>query len=253
VRGLLQAAALQIRHDALDGWEVAGVGLQALDPGAQRGFDIKDHDVLGHGDKHPSISFFAAGIGIMFLMFGVAGRSAILIEERETGVLTRLLAARVTLTQLLVGRWLFLVALGSVQVCVMFTWGWLVFGLDLWTPRHLAGFGVMTAVSAAAAAGFGLMLSAACRSRAQLTGLATVLILILSALGGSLFPSFLMPEGLRRLGRIAFNAWALEGYQKVFWYDVPVRNLLPQVVVLLVSCLSFLLLARWLIGQRIEA
>ena len=53
--------------------------------------------------------------------------------------------------------------------------------------------------------------------------------------------------------RLTFNAWALEGYQKVFWYDVPVRNLLPQVVVLLVSCLSFLLLARWLIGQRIEA
>ena len=36
------------------------------------------------------------GIGVMFLMFAVSGRSAILIEERENGVLSRMLASHCT-------------------------------------------------------------------------------------------------------------------------------------------------------------
>ncbi len=118
--------------------------------------------------------------------------------------------------------------LGFVQVSLMFVWGSLAFGLELWTPRHLTGFLVLTAVTAAAAAGFGLVLAAACRTRAQLNGVSSVIILVMSAVGGSMFPRFLMPETLRELGLVTFNAWALDGYQKIFWYEAPLAGLAPQ-------------------------
>ena len=165
-------------------------------------------DALGDPARRPSVAFFAAGLGVMFLMFAVAGRSSILLDERESGILQRMLAAKVGLTRLLLGRWLYLVLLGGVQVTVMFTWAAVAFGLDLFTPRHLAGFAVVTAATAAAAAGFGLVLSSACRTRAQLNGVSVVVVLIMAAVGGNLFPSFLMPEGLREVGRLAFNWWA---------------------------------------------
>ena len=57
------------------------------------------------------------------------------------------------------------------------------------------------------------------QSRAQLSGFSTILILTMSALGGSMFPRFLMSETMQRVGLVTFNAWALDGYLKVFWRD----------------------------------
>lgn len=249
VGGLVRAAVLRLGIEALSGGAM-GRMVGAGGPEAEGGpLTLRVVDVLGEGGKEPSVAFFAAGIGVMFLLFAVSGRSAILIEERESGVLRRLLAARVSLTQLLVGRWLFLATLGALQVTVMFVWASLVFGLELWTPRHLTGFLLMTTASAAVAAAFGLVLSTACRSRVQLNGVAAVVILILSAIGGNMFPSFLMPENLQKIGRLTFNAWSLEGYQKVFWYEAGVVELWPQIAVLLGFSLVFLAGARFLASR----
>ncbi len=217
---------------------------------AARGPTFDVVDVLGTPGKRPSISYFAAGIGVMFLLFAVSGRGAILIDERESGVLVRMLTSKLGLPRLLAGRWLFLTLLGIVQVTLMFVWGALLFGLDLFTPRHLAGFGLMTVATAAAAAGFALCLATLCRTRAQLSGLAVVLVLVMSALGGSMFPRFLMPENLQAAGRFTFNAWALDGYRKVFWYEVPPSGLWPELLLLgslavVFYVVALLLARRW--------
>ena len=79
------------------------------------------------------------------------------------------------------------------------------------------------------------MLATLARSRAQLSGFSTILILTMSALGGSMFPRFLMSETMQKVGLVTFNAWALDGYLKVFWRDAPVWQLWPQVAVLVGS------------------
>ena len=133
----------------------------------------------------------------------------------------------------------------------VFVWGAFVFGIDLFDPSNLAGFTLMTVVTASAAAAFGMLLAAACRTRAQLSGISTIVILIMSAVGGSMFPRFLMPEGLKQLGLLTFNGWALDGYLKVFWYQDPDAGLVgsllrlwPQVLVLALATVAFLSLAR---------
>jgi ABC-2 type transport system permease protein len=82
------------------------------------------------------------------------------------------------------------------------------------------------------------------RTRAQLSGLGTILILTMSAMGGSMFPRFLMSETMQKVGLVTFNAWALDGYLKVFWRDAPVWQLWPQVLVLALLAAVFLTLAR---------
>ncbi len=242
---LLQAAAIELGLESYS--RLVGQSAPDLRKGLIR---VRVESALEGEGKRPSIAFFAAGIGIMFLLFAVSGRSAILIEERESGVLTRLMSSQLTFRQLLFSRWLFLAILGFCQVGVMFVWASIAFDLDLWSPRHLTGFIVMTAASAAAAASFGLLLASMCRSRAQLNGVSSVLILVMSAVGGSMFPRFLMPEQLQRLGLLTFNAWALDGYQKIFWYDVGLVDLSLEVSVLLAATVVFFSVAlalarRW--------
>ena len=102
----------------------------------------------------------------------------------------------------------------------------------------------MTAFTAAAAAGFGLVLATAARTRAQLSGMATIIILIMSSMGGSMFPRFLMSETMQKIGLVTFNAWALDGYLKVFWRNAPLVALWPQLLVLAGLTLAFLAIAR---------
>jgi ABC-2 type transport system permease protein len=145
---------------------------------------------------------------------------------------------------LLLGKLLFLASLAFTQLVVMFVWGALAFQLDLW--HHLGGFVIMAVPTAIACSTFGLMLGAACRTRAQLGAFATLIVLVISALGGSMFPRFIMPEGLQKFGLIAFNTWAIDGFTKVFWRESPLLDLWPQVGVLLGCSVVFFFVCRHL-------
>ena len=206
------------------------------------GVGIDTVDVMRKGSTESLVSFYAAGVGVMFLLFSVSGASGALLDEVDSGTLERVLSTRVGMGGFLVGKWLFLTLMGLAQLTVMFLWGRMAFGLDLF--HHLPGFFVMTAFTAAAAAGFGLMLATLARTRAQLSGMSTIIILTMSSLGGSMFPRFLMSETMQKFGLLTFNAWALDGYLKVFWRNAAVWQLWPQVLVLGVLAVVFMTLAR---------
>jgi len=188
------------------------------------------------------VSFYAAGIAVMFLLFSCASAGGALLEEQESGTLERVLNSNVGMDGMLAGKWAHVTLLGISQIVVMFVWGMLVFKLDL--LGHLAGFVVMTVCTAAAAAGFGLLLATLCRTRQQLSGFSTLVILTMSALGGSMFPRFLMSPTMQKFGLVTFNAWALDGYVKVFWRGAAVHELWPQVAVLAGLTVVFLATAR---------
>jgi ABC-2 type transport system permease protein len=98
--------------------------------------------------------------------------------------------------------------------------------------------------TAFAVAAFGMLLASACHTRAQLGALSTLLILIMSSVGGSMFPRFLMPESMQKAGLLTINAWAIDGFTKVFWRDLPVKELWPQVTVLLAVGVGLFAIAR---------
>jgi len=186
--------------------------------------------VVGENKKSPMISYYAAAIGVMFLMFTASGSAGALLDEAESGTLERVLSTRVTMTKLLAGKLVFNTGLAFVQLVAMFLWGWAVFKLDFFS--HLPGFVVMGLCTAFAVAALGMLLASACQTRAQLGALSTLLILVMSSIGGSMFPRFLMPESMQKAGLLTINAWAIDGFTKVFWRDLPVTDLWPQVAVL---------------------
>ena len=210
----------------------------------QFGLPIDTVDVMRQGSGESAISFYAAGIGVMFLLFSVSGASGSLLDEADTGTLDRVLSTRVGMSGLLAGKWVYVTLLGMLQLTVMFVWGMIAFKLDL--MKHLPGFFVMTLFTCMAAAGFGLVLATLARTRAQLAAMANIIVLTMSALGGSMFPRFLMSDTMQTLGLATFNAWALDGYLKVFWRNAPLTALWPQLVVLSALTVVFLAIARTL-------
>lgn len=241
------------QRQAVDQWlptlraRATGQGGSGSGGAAPMGVSVDVVDVMRAGDdrRESLISFYAAGIGVMFLLFSaVGGAGSVLLDEVDSGTLERVLSTNVGMAQLLLAKWAFLTLTGFAQLAVMFLWGWAVFDLPLFS--HVPGFLVMTIATSAAAAALALVLASIARTRAQLSGFSTILILTMSALGGSMFPRFLMSETMQKFGLITFNGWAIDGYLKVFWRNAPLWQLWPQVLVLVTASLVFMALARTL-------
>ncbi|HEY3124013.1 MAG TPA: ABC transporter permease, partial [Thermoanaerobaculia bacterium] len=204
--------------------------------------DVEVKDILGETKKNPTSALLAAGLGVMFLLFSAAGAGGALIEEAESGTLDRILSTRVSMGRLLLGKVAYLSSVAVTQLVVMFVWGQIFFGLEL--HRHVPGFLIMTIVTAIACSCFGLVLAALSRSRMQLVALSNLLILAMSALGGSMIPRAMLSETVQKMGLVTLNAWAIDGFMKVFWRDEPIVNLWPQVAVLLAASLLLFTAAR---------
>ena len=219
-------------------------GSAAKSSGASGGgiIAVKSRGVVGENKRSPMISFYAAATGVMFLLFTASGSAGVLLDEAESGTLDRVLSSRVTMSTLLVGKLAYNTLLAFSQLTLMFLWGWAVFKLDLWS--HIPGFLVMGVCTAVAVAAFGLLLASLCKTRAQLGALSTLVILVMSSIGGSMFPRYLMPEGMQKAGLFTINAWAIDGFTKIFWRDEPISHLWPQVAVLLAICIGLFLIAR---------
>jgi ABC-2 type transport system permease protein len=198
--------------------------------------------VVGENKNNPMVSFYAAAIGVMFLLFTASGAAGALLDEAESGTLDRVLSSRVTMTSLMLGKLAYNSLLAFSQLVVMFLWGWAVFKLDFWS--HIPGFIVMGVCTAVAVAAFGLLLASICKTRAQLGALSTLVILVMSSIGGSMFPRFLMPESMQKAGLLTINAWAIDGFTKIFWRDEPISHLWPQVSVLVAIAIVLFAIAR---------
>lgn len=187
---------------------------------------VEDVQKQETGEKRSMVAYYAAGIGVMFLLFSVAGASGSLLEDQEAGILERMISSPLGMTRLLIANWVWISLMGMVSMFTLYLFATFVFGLGPWTGARIISCIVITLFTAAAASGLGLLLATACRTRGQLAGISTVIILVMSALGGSMMPRFVMPEIVQEISwYVTFNAWSVEGYLEVFWYSTSTTTL----------------------------
>ncbi len=179
------------------------------------------------------VAYYAGAVAILFLLFSAVHGSLSMFEERDSGILDRLLAGPAGAAALVNGKFLFLLAQGFFQVSVIFLVAWLAYGVEL--PARLPGYGLVTVAASAAAAGLALALTTACATARQAQTLANAVILITSAVGGSMVPRFFMPPLIQDLGWLTPTTWALEAYTRLFWRGEPLGSLLLPVAMLLLA------------------
>lgn len=228
---------LEMRGDAAAGREV-GWSFEDL---------LARESVIG-GESVNLVAYSAGAVAFMFLLFASVHGAVSLLEEQESGILDRVLAGPGGIGVLVNGKFLYVIGQGLVQVSVIFLVAWLAYGVDL--PGHFGAWLVVSVAASVSAAGLAMLLATACRTRRQAQTVANTVILVLSALGGSMVPRFLMPTLLKDLGWLTPNTWALEAYSGVFWRGDPLWAVLLPVTLLLVTGLAGWLAARALAHRR---
>jgi ABC-2 type transport system permease protein len=221
------------------------------DAGRQTGWSFEDmlarESVIG--DEAVSLVAYSAGaVAFMFLLFASVHGAVSLLEEQESGILDRVLAGPGGMGVLVDGKFLFVVLQGMVQVSVIFVVAWLVYQVDL--PGKFGPWLVTTFAASVSAGGLAMLLASACQTRRQAQTIANTVILVLSALGGSMVPRFFMPEALQAAGWLTPNTWALEAYSGIFWRGEELASVLAPLALLLFTGIVGWALARFIAARR---
>ena len=127
-------------------------------------------------------------------------------------------------------KMLFAFFISIVQLSVMFVFAWAVFGLDI--TRHLVALILMILASGFAVSSIGILLASVAKTRQQAQSLGTLVILVMSAIGGSMIPLFVMPAIMRKIAVISINYWGIQGFYDIFWRSLPLSEILPKVFLL---------------------
>lgn len=204
---------------------------------------IETEQVAGKQVSNPAASRLVGGYAIMFLLFALSGSATSLFEEKRSGIYQRVLSAPVRLSHILWARFLFGVALGTLQLTALFLAGKVLFGLDLFS--HAVPLLAIIVSGAAACTAFGMLLAAVSSTQEMAHGLATLLVLVMSAIGGAWFPVSMMPAFIQHFSKLTIVYWSVEGFASVLWAGQSLVEILPTVGILTGIAAGVMALAVW--------
>lgn len=172
-------------------------------------------------DRDEDVTFAQAqavgGIAVMMVLFGLTAAASTLLRERDEGTMRRLLSLPMPSSAILLGKALSVGVIGLMQITVLFLVGELLFGIGIWRdPLTLI---VLMVSTVAAASAFGLLIAGWAKTPKQADGMSTLIILVMSCLGGSWFPLQMLdlPAGMEVAMRLTVNHWSVSGFQDLFW------------------------------------
>jgi len=172
-----------------------------------------------------------AGTAILMLLFSVAGVGTSILEEKENGTINRLLYSPLKGSTILYGKMLFAFFISMLQLTAMFLFAWLILNLDL--RVNIPGLILMIISTSFAVSSLGIFLAAVAKTRQQAQNLSTIIILVMSAIGGSMIPLFIMPSILQKVALLSVNYWGIQGFYDLFWRGLPLEEILPEILILM--------------------
>ncbi|MBI4926262.1 MAG: ABC transporter permease [Anaerolineae bacterium] len=176
------------------------------------------------------------GYSLMFVFYLVSMMAVTVVDERQTGTLRRLLILPVRRWVILFGKALpfFLIALAQISAVLLVST--LLFDFSL--GNHPAALIPILVGTAASVAGLGMFIAALVRSGGQASGLTILVVLVMAAVSGSLFPSIRIPY----LEYATPHYWAIQGMQNVMARGMGLEGAwLPSLVLLGAAAVFFTL------------
>ncbi len=215
-------------------------------PGAKGGltmpFTTNDQQVSS-GPQQAGYNGYAhsfAGMGVQFIMFLGIDMGIGILLARQTGIWSRLMAAPVSLSTVLLSRAVSAAIIALVLLCVMFGFAVAVFGVQI---TNLAGFLGVGICFALLTASFGLLIAAFGKTPEAARGIAIFATLIMVMLGGAWVPSFVFPAWVQKVAMVVPTRWAVDGLDAVTWRGLGMEAVGVAMAALLGFTLLFAVLA----------
>ncbi|MEH7129507.1 ABC transporter permease [Neobacillus drentensis] len=173
-----------------------------------------------------SFQYYAAAMGVMFLLMTVVQGVTTMILEKEQAVYNRLLLTKLTFTQYLTGKMLGLIIISLAQAFLIILGTKFLFGVD-WGPS-LSGIVLMTVGFVFNACGLGILAGSFIKTEKAFSVAGMFATQIMAAVGGSMVPLYLFPDWVNSITKFLPNGLALQTYLDLM-SGATVSEILPAV------------------------
>jgi ABC-2 type transport system permease protein len=195
-------------------------------------------EVMQSGFAHTS-----PGMMVQFAIAGLIGSGTILVTERKSGALRRLLTTAISRTEIVFGHYLAMVAMIFGQLLILAAFGQLALGVNyMRAPVAVLLLMLTTALWSAA---LGLLIGTLAKSDDQVTIFALLPMFVLAGMGGAWVPLEFTGETFQAIGHLLPSAWAMDGFENIVIRGLGLESAWLPVGIMLAYAVGLFALAAW--------
>ncbi|MEN6429563.1 MAG: ABC transporter permease, partial [Coriobacteriales bacterium] len=188
------------------------------------------------------ISYYAAGMTGMFLLFGSMFGAFSFAKERREQTLARMLSTPASKVAVVGGKAAGVLVVGVGQFVILVGGTRVLFGVD-W-GRDFLGVAIVGLAETLAAAGLAMTLAAVAKSERAIGAIAPGVIMFLAATGGSMIPSGQLPSFLQPVQVISPVYWTVDGLLDLM-RGASTTDVLPGVGAVLLIAVALFAFGTW--------
>jgi ABC-2 type transport system permease protein len=180
----------------------------------------------------------------MMLQFSIAGlisAAGIVVEERKSRTLARLMTTRLSRSGILLGHYLAIFTQVFAQLAMLILFAAVILHVQ-YLHAPLATL-LVTICASAFVAALGLLIGVASRSEEQAIAFSLILMFILAGLGGAWVPLQFTGTAFQRVARATPGAWIVDAYENVIQRGLGVSSVLISCALLLACATGLAVLA----------
>lgn len=190
------------------------------------------------------------GILVQFTLFGLVTSGQILMQERKTRTLQRMLSGPLSVWQVAAGHSLALLALVFAQEMLLVLFGQLALGVDY--ARQAAAVLLISLTLGLWIAALGLLIGALARSDSQVVLFSMIAMFFFAAFGGCWFPLEISSGLFATIGGLLPSAWAMTGFQNMLIRGLSFSAALQPALILSAYAAATFALAGWVFKKAGE-
>ena len=183
------------------------------------------------------------GILVQFAIFGLITSAQILVQERKTRTLQRLMTTAMRSWEIVAGHLLAMFALTFLQTTMLVIFGQLALGVNY--LREPVGTLLVSITLGLWVASMGLLIGVMAKTDDQVILFSMIAMFLFSALGGTWFPLESAGGAFGAIGKTLPSAWAMNGYQNILIRGLGLESAWKPTLILLAYALGFFGLAVW--------
>jgi ABC-2 type transport system permease protein len=183
------------------------------------------------------------GILVQFAIFGLVSSGQILVQERKTRTLQRMMSTSMRAWEIVAGHLLAMFAIVFLQETLLVVFGQLALGVNY--AHEPLGTLLISVGLALWIAAMGLLIGVLAKDDSQVILYSLMAMFLFSAMGGTWFPLEASSGGFAVIGKLMPSAWAMNGYQNILIRGLGVGSAYLPALILLAYALGFFGLAVW--------
>lgn len=194
--------------------------------------------VAQNGFSHTSPSMM-----VQFAIAGLIGAASILVQERKSRSLRRLLTTAISRTEIILGHYLAMVIMILGQLAILVAFGQLALKVD-YMRQPLAILLVMVGTALWTAA-LGLLIGTLARTDEQAILFSLIPMFVLAGMGGAWVPLEYTSKTFQAIGHLLPTAWAMDGFENIVIRGLGLESVLLPVGMMLLYAVGLFALAAW--------